>query len=326
MRRDRRGTRPTASSSAGRAHARCSTSWSTAHAAQARRRHGATAPPSLWMASRPRAMRVAIDAGGRGLRAAAGPADAWSRSTSYDAVDRRPRATATASIKAPMHGKVLALLVEKGASVRKGPAPCHHRGDEDGAHADRAASHGTVDARSRSNAGAAGRRRRADPDDRSRNGIEPRRRTNRMPLHLIKLCVGCDSVEDLEGLDQRSALKQKKRGARSPSTSTPRAWCRSAPTNSLDGGSLYLGDPRRDPVPRAHPRRSARSSTRTASAAASSCWIRKVRAGAAAPVPRLPGLALSRSQGRAARSRPRRARRRHMPEPLRRELRELGLL
>ena len=55
-----------------------------------------------------------------------------------------------------------------------------------------------------------------------------------------------------------------------------------------------LGDPRRDAVPRAHPRHPCRSPTRTASAAAASCSTRKVDAGAAAAVPRLPGLALSR--------------------------------
>ena len=51
----------------------------------------------------------------------------------------RSRAAATVQIKAPMHGKVLALLVEQRRARGEGPASRHHRGHEDGARPDRAA-------------------------------------------------------------------------------------------------------------------------------------------------------------------------------------------
>ena len=55
--------------------------------------------------------------------------------------------------------------------------------------------------------------------------------TSDMPLHLIKLCVGTDSIEDLEDWIKLKLKEQSKRGARSPSASTPPAWCPSAPRN-----------------------------------------------------------------------------------------------
>ena len=158
--------------------------------------------------------------------------------------------------------------------------------------------------------------------------IEPRQvrlEFERMPLHLIKLCcVGTDSIADLEDWIQQK-LKEKKSRGRSPSTSTPRAWCQSAPRNSTDGGSLYLGDPRTDHLPRAHSRHSPlhrqgrhRPLPRRAR--------RQTDAGRAAPALAFQGWRyledkeaprdLSRAAPGAAR----------MPETMRRELRELGLL
>ena len=47
-----------------------------------------------------------------------------------------------------------------------------------------------------------------------------------MPLHLIKLCVGCDSVQDLKDWIKEQLAKKKKPASRG-SASTGPAWCRS---------------------------------------------------------------------------------------------------
>jgi hypothetical protein len=58
-----------------------------------------------------------------------------------------------------------------------------------------------------------------------------------MPLHLIKLCVGCDSVKDLEGwIKQR--LKAREKGARREHIHTTRMVPKRA-DELIDGGSLY---------------------------------------------------------------------------------------
>jgi len=58
-----------------------------------------------------------------------------------------------------------------------------------------------------------------------------------MPLHILKLCVGCDSVKDLEGwIKQR--LKALKKGARREHIHTTRMVPKRA-EEVLDGGSLY---------------------------------------------------------------------------------------
>ena len=76
-------------------------------------------------------------------------------------------------------------------------------------------------------------------------------------LHLIKLCVGCESVKDLEDWIKERLKANKaaapKRARASASAITPPAWCRSAPRKSHRRLAL-LGDPRPDHVPRAHPR------------------------------------------------------------------------
>ena len=59
-----------------------------------------------------------------------------------------------------------------------------------------------------------------------------------MPLHLIKLCVGIDSVEELADWQRRRAAEQRKRGVKP----VLRHRTRSMPQRReevLDGGSLY---------------------------------------------------------------------------------------
>jgi hypothetical protein len=59
-----------------------------------------------------------------------------------------------------------------------------------------------------------------------------------MPLHLIKLCVGCDSVADLEDWIKRK-LKEKKRRRQKPEhVHTTRMFPKRA-EELVDGGSLY---------------------------------------------------------------------------------------
>jgi hypothetical protein len=58
-----------------------------------------------------------------------------------------------------------------------------------------------------------------------------------MPLHLIKLCVGCDSVKDLEDW-VKEKLKALKKGAPREHTHTTRMVPKRA-DELADGGSLY---------------------------------------------------------------------------------------
>ncbi len=126
-------------------------------------------------------------------------------------------------------------------------------------------------------------------------------------LHLIKLCVGCDSVKDLEGWIRERLKDRRKRGLSREHMHRTRMVPKRA-DELTDGGSLYwvirgqvmcrqrLLDVRpfvdkagRRPLPlgagaEAHP-------------------------GRAPALAGVPGLALPRAEGRAARSRPRRARR-----------------
>ena len=60
-----------------------------------------------------------------------------------------------------------------------------------------------------------------------------------MTLHLIKLCVGCDSIEDLAEWIEQQARRRRAAPAASPSMPTSPAWCRNAADELLDGGSLY---------------------------------------------------------------------------------------
>lgn len=59
-----------------------------------------------------------------------------------------------------------------------------------------------------------------------------------MPLHLIKLCVGCDSVQDLEDWIKQK-LKEKKRRGQKPERFHRTRMVPKRIDELLDGGSLY---------------------------------------------------------------------------------------
>ena len=59
-----------------------------------------------------------------------------------------------------------------------------------------------------------------------------------MPLHLIKLCVGADSVKDLEDWIKRKSKPKNKRSAKREHIHTTRMVPKRA-EELLDGGSLY---------------------------------------------------------------------------------------
>ncbi|MBX6329513.1 MAG: DUF1489 domain-containing protein [Pseudolabrys sp.] len=59
-----------------------------------------------------------------------------------------------------------------------------------------------------------------------------------MPLHLVKLCVGCDSVADLEDWIRRKLKETSGRGGKARHVHTTRMFPRRA-AEILDGGSLY---------------------------------------------------------------------------------------
>ena len=214
---------------------------------------------------------------------------------SYDSIDV-DHLDGDGVVKAPMHGKVLAIFVAPGASVTKGErvAVVEAMKME---HALLAPLDGMVE-RDRRRGRRAGRRRREDPDDRGAAANDrPRRARNRdaekkraqiaenragtstgraarakcvaMPLHLLKLCVGCNSVKDLEDwIKQR--LKQKKKERREAGAHPHHPDGAEARRRTDRRRLALLGDQRRDPLPRAAARRSGRSPTRTASAAAGS--------------------------------------------------------
>ncbi len=59
-----------------------------------------------------------------------------------------------------------------------------------------------------------------------------------MPLHLIKLCVGCDSVADLEDWIRQKFKEKKKRGQKPEHIHTTRMVPKRA-DELTDGGSLF---------------------------------------------------------------------------------------
>ncbi len=59
-----------------------------------------------------------------------------------------------------------------------------------------------------------------------------------MPLHLIKLCVGCDSVADLEDWIEQKSKEKKKRRQKLEHIHTTRMVPKRA-EELTDGGSLY---------------------------------------------------------------------------------------
>ena len=145
-----------------------------------------------------------------------------------------------------------------------------------------------------------------------------------MPLHLIKLCVGCDSVEELEGWIAQRLKERKTRGQKLEHIHTTRMVPKRA-EEILNGGSLYWvikGELMcRERIIDIRPFRDSDGIGR--------CRIvmdGKVKLGAARPWRAFQGWRYlvdkdapadlaSAAPGAAA-----------MPEPLRRELRELGLL
>ena len=141
---------------------------------------------------------------------------------------------------------------------------------------------------------------------RSRNPISTEATT---VLHLIKLCVGCDSVKDLQDWIKEK-LKARKAGVRKRERNHTTRMMPKRADEITDGGSLFwvirgqimcrerilehirpFVDKREGVGPLPYRARL------------------QARAGRAAALPGVPGLALSRHQGRSARSRPRRARR-----------------
>ena len=71
--------------------------------------------------------------------------------------------------------------------------------------------------------------------------IEPdqsRRTSNAMPLHLIKLCVGCDSVQDLKDWIKQKLKEKRKRGEKPEHIHTTRMVPKRA-DELTDGGSLF---------------------------------------------------------------------------------------
>ena len=74
-----------------------------------------------------------------------------------------------------------------------------------------------------------------------------------MPLHLIKLCVGCDSVADLEDWIKQKLKEKKKRGQKPEHIHTTRMVPKRAEELTA-GGSLYWVIRGQITLPRAHPR------------------------------------------------------------------------
>jgi hypothetical protein len=60
-----------------------------------------------------------------------------------------------------------------------------------------------------------------------------------MPLHLIKLCVGCDSVRDLEDWIKTKLREKRKRGEKKPERIHVTRMVPKRADELLDGGSLY---------------------------------------------------------------------------------------
>jgi len=60
-----------------------------------------------------------------------------------------------------------------------------------------------------------------------------------MPLHLIKLCVGCDSIEDLAAWQAQRLRQQRKAGERKPKLFHRTFQTPKRRAELLDGGSLY---------------------------------------------------------------------------------------
>ena len=60
-----------------------------------------------------------------------------------------------------------------------------------------------------------------------------------MTLHILKLCVGCDSIEDLAQWQAKRIKDQKKRGVKKPQLMHVTRMTPKRKDEVLDGGSLY---------------------------------------------------------------------------------------
>jgi hypothetical protein len=60
-----------------------------------------------------------------------------------------------------------------------------------------------------------------------------------MTLNIIKLCVGCDSIEDLADWQAKRIKEQKKRGVKKPTLMHVTRMMPKKKDEVLDGGSLY---------------------------------------------------------------------------------------
>ncbi len=131
-----------------------------------------------------------------------------------------------------------------------------------------------------------------------------------MALHLIKLCVGCDSVRDLEDWIKQKLKDKRKRGEKPEHIHRTRMVPKRA-DELLDGGSLYWVI-RGEIMCRQRMLDVGRFVDKDGIGRCGLVLDRESRLGRAAAVSCLPGLALSGGQGRAARPRQGRAgRRRH---------------
>ena len=206
-------------------------------------------------------------------------------------------------IRAPMHGKVLALLVAEGDRVEKGQRLAIIEAMK--------MEHALTAPRAGRVAGDRGRGRQPGRRRRELMTIEPDRVIGTVTCRFISSssASACDSVEDLEDWIKLKLKEQKKRGVRSRSTSTPPGWCPSAPRKSLDGGSIFWvirGEILcRERILDIRPFVDKDGIGRCRLVLEPKCVPVRPR-----PYPRVSGLALSRAEGCAARSRPRRARRR----------------
>ena len=146
-----------------------------------------------------------------------------------------------------------------------------------------------------------------------------------MPLHLIKLAVGCDSVKELKGWVAERMATAKKKGLPQRHIHITRMTPK-RDEELLAGGSLYwvirgeIAAREKIIAHRAVPRQGRHRPLPAGDAAQGDRGV----AAADAPVP---GLALS-DRGRARPISAKSAAKSvaAMPEPLRRELRDLGLL
>ena len=78
-----------------------------------------------------------------------------------------------------------------------------------------------------------------------------------MTVHFVKLCVGCDTVQDLKDW-QDERLKQLKRAGKTPELCHRTLQAPRRREEVLDGGSLYWVIRGVDPRPSAHHRSQAR--------------------------------------------------------------------